>query len=143
MSLSPMATRPIWPIRPCLLSRTKLRGESMKTRKLGHSDLEITRFCLGGNVFGANGRIADMATEFAVLDAYVEDGGNYIDTADVYTKGESEKVIGRWMKERGNRDRIILATKVGMEMAPDKKGLSRKHILQSVEDSLIRLQTDV
>jgi aryl-alcohol dehydrogenase-like predicted oxidoreductase len=115
----------------------------MKTRKLGHSNLEVTTLSLGGNVFGGNGRIADMATEFAVLDAYVEDGGNFIDTADIYTKGESEKVIGRWMKERGNRERIILATKVGMEMAPDKKGLARKYILQSVEDSLRRLQTDV
>jgi len=115
----------------------------MKTRKLGRSELEVTPLCLGGNVFGRNGRITDEATEFAVLDAYVEAGGNFIDTADVYSKGESEVMIGRWMKQRGTRDRVILATKVGMEMAPDKHGLARKYIFQSVEDSLKRLQTDV
>jgi len=111
----------------------------MTTRRLGHSNLEVTPLCLGGNVFG---RI-DEPTAFAVLDAYVAAGGNFIDTADIYTTGESEKTIGRWMKQRGNRDKVIIATKVGMQMAPDKQGLSRRYIFEAVEASLTRLQTDV
>jgi aryl-alcohol dehydrogenase-like predicted oxidoreductase len=107
----------------------------------------VPPLCLGGNVFGWT---ADEATSFAVLDAAVEAGLTFIDTADIYARwapghqgGESETVLGRWMKARGNRDRIILATKVGMEMGPDQKGLSRAYILRAVEDSLRRLQTDV
>src|SRR5581483_11544282 len=111
----------------------------MVTRKLGHSNLEITPLCLGGNVFG---RIDDSMA-FAVLDAYVAAGGNFIDTADIYATGESERVIGRWVKQRGNRDKVMIATKVGKPMAPDKQGLSRKYIFQAAEDSLTRLQTDV
>jgi aryl-alcohol dehydrogenase-like predicted oxidoreductase len=111
----------------------------MITRRLGHSNLEITPLCLGGNVFG---RI-DEDTAFAVLDAYVAAGGNFIDTADIYSSGESEKTIGRWMKQRGNRDKVIIATKLGMQMAPDKQGLSRRYIFEEVEASLTRLQTDV
>jgi aryl-alcohol dehydrogenase-like predicted oxidoreductase len=109
------------------------------TRKLGHSNLEVTPLCLGGNVFG---RI-DESTAFAVLDAYVRAGGNFIDTADIYTNGESEKTIGRWTKQRRNRDKVIVATKLGMAMAPDKQGLSRRYIFEAVESSLTRLQTDV
>jgi aryl-alcohol dehydrogenase-like predicted oxidoreductase len=101
--------------------------------------LEVTPLCLGGNVFG---RI-DEVTAFAVLDAYVAEGGNFIDTADVYSSGESEKTIGRWMKQRGTRDKVIIATKLGMQMAPDKQGLSRRYIFEAVEASLTRLQTDV
>ena len=112
----------------------------MALRQLGHSNLQVTPLCLGSNVFG---RIIDEPTGFSVLDAYIEAGGNFIDTADIYSLGESETVIGRWMKQRGTRDRVIIATKVGMEMAPGKKGLSRKHIFESVEGSLKRLQTDV
>src|SRR5713226_9206630 len=111
----------------------------MITRKLGHAQLEVTPICLGGNVFG---RI-DESMAFAVLDAYVTLGGNFIDTADIYVTGESESVIGRWMKQRGNRDKVIIATKVGKPMAPNKQGLSRKYIFEAVEDSLTRLQTDV
>src|SRR5579884_836746 len=111
----------------------------MITRRLGHSSLEVTPLCLGGNVFG---RI-DESTAFAVLDAYVAAGGNFIDTADVYSSGESEKTIGRWMKQRGNRYKVIIATKLGMQMAPDKQGLSRRYIFEAVEASLTRLQTDV
>jgi aryl-alcohol dehydrogenase-like predicted oxidoreductase len=111
----------------------------MVTRRLGRSNLEVTPLCLGGNVFG---RI-DEETAFAVLDAYVAAGGNFIDTADVYSGGESEKTIGLWMKQRGTRDKVIIATKLGMPMAPDKRGLSRKYIFEEVENSLSRLQTDV
>jgi aryl-alcohol dehydrogenase-like predicted oxidoreductase len=110
----------------------------MTTRKLGHSSLAVTPLCLGGNVFG---RIDD-STAFAVLDAYVTAGGNFIDTADIYSNGESEKTIGRWMKQRGNRDKVVIATKLGKPMAPDKHGLSRRYIFEAVEASLTRLQTD-
>ncbi|HTK06794.1 MAG TPA: aldo/keto reductase [Ktedonobacteraceae bacterium] len=111
----------------------------MVTRQLGRSHVQVTPLCLGGNVFGRN---IDEETAFAVLDTYVELGGNFIDTADLYTRGASEEVIGRWMKQRGNRAQIILATKLGKAMAPDKKGLSRTYMFEAVEDSLKRLQTD-
>lgn len=111
----------------------------MTTRILGHTDLAVTPLCLGGNVFG---RIDD-ATAFTVLDAYIEAGGNFIDTADIYTTGESERTLGRWMKQRQSRDKVIIATKLGKQMAPDKHGLSRKYMFAAVEDSLSRLQTDV
>lgn len=123
----------------------------MKTRQLGHSDLHVSIWCFGGNVFGWT---LDEKASFQILDAFLGAGGNFIDTADVYSKwipgnqgGESETIIGKWMKARNNRDKVILATKVGMEMTPDKpdmpnKGLSKKYIFQAVEDSLKRLQTD-
>jgi aryl-alcohol dehydrogenase-like predicted oxidoreductase len=106
----------------------------------------VTPLCLGGNVFGWT---IDEATSFEVLDAYLDMGGNFIDTADVYsswapgnTGGESEVIVGNWMKARGNRDKVIIATKVGSQM-PNGTGLSRAWITQAVEDSLKRLQTDV
>src|SRR3712207_591596 len=118
----------------------------MDTRRLGRSDLMVSPLCLGGNVFGWT---ADEATSFKLLDAYVDAGLNFIDTADVYSRwvpgnagGESETIIGNWMKARGNRDAVVIATKVGSEMGPGQKGLSRKHIRASVEASLKRLQTD-
>ncbi|WP_243367785.1 aldo/keto reductase [Microvirga solisilvae] len=118
----------------------------MNKRRLGRSDLLVSPLCLGGNVFGWT---ADEATSFKLLDAYAGEGLNFIDTADVYstwvpgnTGGESETIIGKWMKARGNRDKLIVATKVGSEMAPDKKGLSRSYIRSAVEASLQRLQTD-
>jgi aryl-alcohol dehydrogenase-like predicted oxidoreductase len=118
----------------------------MEKRKLGRSGLSVSELCFGGNVFGWT---ADEATSFELLDAYLAAGGNFIDTADVYSNwapgnkgGESETVIGKWLKARGNREQVIIATKVGMQMAPDRKGLSRSYIVQSVEDSLRRLQTD-
>jgi aryl-alcohol dehydrogenase-like predicted oxidoreductase len=118
----------------------------MDKRRLGRSDLLVPPLCLGGNVFGWT---VDEATAFKLLDALVEAGLNFIDTADVYSVwvpehqgGESETIIGRWMQTRGNRGGIILATKVGMEMAPDRKGLSKTYIRSAVEDSLRRLQTD-
>lgn len=118
----------------------------MELRRLGTSTLEVSPLALGGNVFGWT---IDEARSFDVLDAYTAAGGNFIDTADVYSRwvpghhgGESETILGRWMRARGNRGRVVIATKVGMEMGPDAKGLSRKHILGSVEASLARLQTD-
>ena len=118
----------------------------MQKRKLGKSGLEVSPLAFGGNVFGWT---ADEATSFKLLDAFVAAGFNFIDTADVYSKwvagnsgGESETVLGKWLKQRGNRDRVVIATKVGWEMAPERKGLSKTYILRSVEDSLQRLQTD-
>lgn len=118
----------------------------MELRRLGTSSLEVSPLAFGGNVFGWT---IDEPRSFEVLDAFVAAGGNFIDTADVYFRwkpgnqgGESETILGRWMKARGNRKRIVLATKVGMEMGPDAKGLSRRYILKAVEDSLARLQTD-
>ena len=118
----------------------------MTKRKLGNSGIEIRPLMLGGNVFGWT---IDETKSFQVLDAFAAAGFDFIDTADVYSKwvpghtgGESETILGRWMKQRGNRARIILATKCGFEIAPGKKGLSRKHIMESTEDSLRRLQTD-
>jgi aryl-alcohol dehydrogenase-like predicted oxidoreductase len=119
----------------------------MDKRRLGRSDLMVSPLCLGGNVFGWT---ADEATSFKLLDAYVDAGLNFIDTADVYSTwaagnkgGESEAIIGKWMKARGKRDQVVIATKVGSEMAPDRKGLSKSYIRSAVEDSLRRLQTDV
>lgn len=118
----------------------------MHMRKLGQSGLSVAPFALGGNVFGWT---ADEATSFRILDAFVGAGFNLIDTADVYSRwapghqgGESETIIGRWLRGSGNRDKVLIATKVGMEMGPDAKGLSRSYILRAAERSLERLQTD-
>jgi aryl-alcohol dehydrogenase-like predicted oxidoreductase len=111
----------------------------MQRRQLGHSALEIFPWSFGTNILG---RAIDEPTAFAVLDAYLEAGGNCIDTADSYSSGESEAVLGRWMKARGNRDRVIIGTKLGHSMAPGKHGLSRQYIFEALEASLQRLQTD-
>jgi aryl-alcohol dehydrogenase-like predicted oxidoreductase len=118
----------------------------MIKRKLGKSGLEVPPLAFGGNVFGWT---VDESTSFELLDGFVSAGFSLVDTADLYSRwkpgnqgGESETIIGKWMKERGNREQVIIATKVGMEMGPDKKGLSKPYIMQSVEDSLTRLQTD-
>src|SRR6202790_5615481 len=118
----------------------------MNRRKLGNSGLEISPLVFGGNVFGWT---ADEASSFKLLDAFVAAGFNAIDTADVYSKwapghlgGESETILSKWLKRSGNRDKVIIATKVGLEMGPGKKGLSRSYILRAAEDSLQRLQTD-
>ncbi|WP_433275890.1 aldo/keto reductase [Pseudonocardia xinjiangensis] len=112
--------------------------------KIGSSDLDVSRLCLGGNVFGWT---ADRDASFAVLDAYVAAGGNFVDTSDSYmwrapgnSGGESETIIGEWMAARGNRDSMVIATKVGSW--PQRPGLSRANITAAVEDSLRRLQTD-
>jgi|SRR5579871_1103112 len=119
----------------------------MQLRRLGHTDLSIARLVLGGNVFGWT---ADRKTSFAVLDRFVAAGLNAIDTADVYSAwvpgnsgGESETIMGEWMKARGNRSRVIVITKVGSPMGPGKEGLKAAYIEEAVEASLRRLQTDV
>jgi aryl-alcohol dehydrogenase-like predicted oxidoreductase len=115
-------------------------------RELGHSGIKVGVLAFGGNVFGWT---ADEPTSFQLLDAFVDTGFNLIDTADVYstwvpghTGGESETIIGKWLKQSGKRDKVVIATKVGKPMGPDHKGLSRKYIEQAVEDSLRRLHTD-
>ena len=118
----------------------------MQKRKLGNSDIEIAPLAFGGNVFGWT---ADEATSFDLLDAFVDAGFDFIDTADVYSHwapgnsgGESETVIGKWLQRSGRRDRVIIATKVGNKMGPGREGLSAAYIRTAVEASLRRLQTD-
>jgi len=118
----------------------------MQYRELGRSGLQVSPLCFGGNVFGWT---VDEATSFQLLDAWLDAGFNFIDTADVYsiwapghTGGESETIIGKWLRARGNRGRVVIATKVGKPMGTDKKGLKPAYIRQAVEDSLRRLQTD-
>jgi aryl-alcohol dehydrogenase-like predicted oxidoreductase len=118
----------------------------MNKRELGKSGLMISPFALGSNVFGWT---VDEATAFALLDAFTESGCNFIDTADVYSRwvdgnrgGESETIIGKWLRRKGNRSKVILATKVGSPMGHGKRGLARQYILGACEDSLRRLQTD-
>jgi len=120
--------------------------ETMNYRKLGHTGLDVAPLAFGGNVFGWT---LDEAASFRMLDELAEKGLNFIDTADVYSRwvpgnrgGESETIIGRWFKQSGKRDRVVLATKVGFELGVDQKGLSRAYILSAVEASLARLQTD-
>lgn len=118
----------------------------MQNRPLGRSALQVSPLCFGGNVFGWT---VDEATSFSLLDAWLHAGFNFVDTADVYsiwapghTGGESETIIGKWLRASGKRHRVVLATKVGKPMGPDKKGLKPAYIRQAVEDSLRRLQTD-
>jgi aryl-alcohol dehydrogenase-like predicted oxidoreductase len=118
----------------------------MKKRRLGKTGLEISPLVFGGNIFGWT---VDQAATFELLDAFVAAGFSAIDTADVYSRwvpghpgGESETILGEWIKRSGNRNKILVATKVGMDMGDGKKGLSRTHILRSAEGSLRRLQTD-
>ena len=112
--------------------------------KLGNTDLDVFGLCLGGNVFGWS---ADEDESFAILDAYAAAGGNFIDTADVYSLwvpgncgGDSERIIGRWLKARGNRDAMVIATKVAK--LPSRPGLSAANIRAAAEESLQRLGTD-
>ncbi len=120
----------------------------MNYRNLGRSGLKVSEICLGAMQWGWT---ASEEASFAVMDAFFEAGGNFIDTADIYSRwaegnpgGVSEQIIGRWMKERKNRRHVVLATKVRGRMwdGPNGEGLSRKHIMHAVEDSLRRLQTD-
>jgi aryl-alcohol dehydrogenase-like predicted oxidoreductase len=113
---------------------------------LGRSGLQVSRLCFGGNVFGWT---VDEATSHRLLDGFVDAGFNFIDTADVYSKwhdgnqgGESETIIGTWLKARGNRDKVVIATKVGSDMGGGEKGLSKAYIARAVERSLRRLQRD-
>ena len=118
----------------------------MQHRPLGNSGLSVAPLAFGGNVFGWT---ADEATSFSLLDAFVDAGFNLVDTADVYSRwvpghagGESETIIGKWLKQSGKRNRIVLATKVGKEMGPGMIGLAPAYIRSAVEASLKRLQTD-
>lgn len=118
----------------------------MNQRPLGRSTLTTSPLMLGGNVFGWT---IDEATSFAVLDAFVAGGGNAIDTADGYSVwvpghvgGESETIIGKWLRLRGRRDDVMIATKVGWEVNAEHKGLAKDYILRAVEGSLQRLGTD-
>ena len=118
----------------------------MEKRRLGRSVLEVAPLAFGGNVFGWT---VDEATSFQLLDAFTGAGFNLIDTADVYSNwvpghqgGESEIIVGKWLKKSGKRDQVIVATKVGGKMGPDQKGLSRAYIRSAVESSLRRLQTE-
>ncbi|WP_233440366.1 aldo/keto reductase [Modicisalibacter coralii] len=119
----------------------------MELRPLGNSGLETAPLIFGGNVFGWT---LDERESFAMIDAWLDAGFNAIDTADVYSRwvdghdgGESESVLGRYFKARGNRDRVLLATKVGKPMGDGEQGLSKDYIMRAVEASLTRLQTDV
>jgi aryl-alcohol dehydrogenase-like predicted oxidoreductase len=107
---------------------------------LGETGLKVSELCLGAMTFG---REASKKDSFQMLDRFAEAGGNFIDTANVYSNGKSESILGQWLKER-NRDDLVIATKVRFAMAdrPNQTGLSRKHILRAVEDSLRRLRTD-
>ncbi|MCO5066287.1 MAG: aldo/keto reductase [Rhizobiaceae bacterium] len=118
----------------------------MKKRRLGTSELEVAPLCFGGNVFGWT---ADEKSTFALLDAFVDAGFNLIDTADMYSNwvpgnhgGESETLIGKWLRARGNRDKVIISSKFGLEMGPGKSGLSPTYMRSAIEGSLRRLQTD-
>lgn len=118
----------------------------MEFRPLGRSGIRVAPLAFGGNVFGWT---ADEATSFRLLDTFVDAGFNLIDTADVYSSwapgnrgGESETIIGKWLARTGKRDRVVIATKVGYDMKEGGKGLSRAHILRSIDLSLARLQTD-
>ncbi len=112
----------------------------MEYRYLGRSGLKVSTLCLGTMTFG---RETSEAESFNLLDRFVDAGGTFIDTANVYAEGRSEEIIGRWLRNK-QRDDVILATKVrwAMGSSPNDVGLSRKHILKAVEDSLRRLQTD-
>jgi len=118
----------------------------MKKRKIGNSGIEVAPVALGGNVFGWT---VDEPTAFKIFDAFVAAGLNLVDTADSYSRwvagnkgGESETIIGKWLKKSGHRNKVIIATKVGSEMAPNKRGLSKAYILAAVEESLKRMQID-
>ena len=117
----------------------------MQTRRLGNSGLDTAPLVFGGNVFGWT---VDESSAFSLLDHFVDAGFNMIDTADIYPKwvpgnqgGESETIIGKWLKRTGNRSRVLIATKVGWEQGSGQ-GLSKNYILRSAEESLARLQTD-
>jgi aryl-alcohol dehydrogenase-like predicted oxidoreductase len=118
----------------------------MQKRQIGKSSLQVPVLCLGGNVFGWT---VDERESFRLLDAALDAGLNFIDTADVYSRwvsghvgGESETVLGKWFARSGRRSQVVLATKLGLDMGDDKKGLSSRYIAEAVETSLRRLQTD-
>lgn len=118
----------------------------MEKRELGRSGIKVAPLCFGGNVFGWT---IDEKTSFDILDAFVDNGFDFIDTADVYSRwanngvgGQSEIIIGNWLKQSGKRDKLIIATKLGKPMADNKKGLSKTYIREAIDASLKRLNTD-
>ena len=117
----------------------------MQKRQLGKSDLLVAPIAFGGNVFGWT---ANEKTSFDILSKFTESDFNFIDTADVYSRwasgvgGESETIIGNWMKQKGNRSKMIIATKGGMDMGQGKTDVTKKYLIKAAEDSLKRLQTD-
>ncbi|TRW22811.1 aldo/keto reductase [Flavobacterium zepuense] len=118
----------------------------MEKRQLGSTDLHVYPIAFGGNVFGWT---IDEKQSFEILDAFTGTGFNFIDTADVYSRwkpgnegGESETIIGNWLKKNNNRESVIIATKVGSDLGNGKKGLKKEYILKAAEDSLKRLKTD-
>lgn len=117
----------------------------MKKITIQHTDLEVSRINFGGNVLGWT---LNESESFEILDAFVEAGFNFIDTADTYAwwlngiGGQSETILGKWMADRGNRDKLVIATKVGSQTQEHPNDISRSHILKSVDESLKRLQTD-
>ncbi len=120
----------------------------MKLVSLGSTELQVSNVCLGTMQFGWT---ADEQASFSVMDAFLAAGGNFLDTADIYSNwapghggGESEEIIGRWLQSRGNRDRLVIATKLRGKMwdGADGEGLSRSHVVRAVEDSLRRLQIE-
>jgi aryl-alcohol dehydrogenase-like predicted oxidoreductase len=120
---------------------------SLSLRPLGRSGLDVSPICLGGNVFGWT---VDESMSFRLLDAWVDAGMNFVDTADVYSRwvpghvgGESETILGKWFRQSGKRNRVVLATKVGKPMGDNDKGLSKAYIRRAVEASLRRLKTEV
>ncbi|WP_251977888.1 aldo/keto reductase [Salinicola avicenniae] len=118
----------------------------MQMRSLGHPDIQTAPIVFGGNVFGWT---LDDKQSFSMIDAWLDAGFNAIDTADVYSRwaegnqgGESETVLGKWFKQSGRRDEVVLTSKVGMDLGDGKVGLSKAYIMQAIEASLTRLQTD-
>jgi aryl-alcohol dehydrogenase-like predicted oxidoreductase len=123
-----------------------MHDRAIEKRRLGNSGLEIAPLVFGGNVFGWT---VDETRASELLDRFVDSGFNMVDTADVYSNwipgnhgGESETIIGNWLKKSGKRAQVLIGTKAGLEMGPGKKGLSKKYILSEAEESLARLQTD-
>lgn len=123
-----------------------MANDAVEKRQLGKSELEVAGLIFGGNVFGWTVNDQDGAR---MLDRFVDAGFNMVDTADVYSNwipgnrgGESETIIGKWLKQSGKRQRVLIATKLGLDMGGGRKGLSRKYILSEVEESLSRLQAD-
>jgi aryl-alcohol dehydrogenase-like predicted oxidoreductase len=117
-----------------------IMGGNMEYRYMGKTGLTVSELCMGAMTFG---RETSESDSHAIMDRFVELGGNFIDTADVYTRGVSEEIVGRWLKTK-NRDDMVIATKVRFPMGdgPNDRGVSRKHIMAGVENSLRRLDTD-
>lgn len=129
------------PIFPCSTMLAERYARRMEKRSLGNAGVEVSVFGLGTMTFGAE---SDEATSHAILDTYFEAGGRFVDTADVYTKGASEEIIGRWLRSRGNRDDVVIATKgrFAMGEGPENQGASRVYLERALEASMARLGVD-